>query len=400
MISRWGRFQTLLRRLAGGRLLSINLPRRSVIVLAAGPLLLGLAACSATAETPKPIVAVISHADNRVYTSTFNQTSPSPASTGLGLSSGTTITTGQQSDAVIDLSAGNAAYLESNTTLVLLRLNPAGQGTEADLRLDAGRLLAIMPAGRVHIATPLAQIDLTGGAAVVDYKPGTPGLQDGVFTVSCLAQVCSINSRVFGGDLGRNEQFSISGADLTVAHTQLSADQVAALLDELQYGASVAATLTAWPAGAATVYAVTPTPTLATLATALPSRTLAPALNPAAPTLLASETSTLEPTATPSPSQTPTATRRPAPRATWTPTSTTTSSETLLPSTPTTTPIDTAQPQPPPHPQPSATPPSNPTAIPPSPTPPPSATPVPPSATLPPPTKTLVPPPSKTPPPP
>ena len=391
MTSRRGQFILRLKRTAGG-IDPIIFPGRIVLGLAACTLLLGLAACSSGPETPRPIVAILSRLDNRVYTSTFNQKSPSPASTGLGLSSGTTITTGEQSDAVIDLSAGNAAYLESNTALILLRLNPAVLGTEADLRLDAGRLLVIMPAGRAHIATLLAHIDLVGGAGMVDYKPGTLGLEDGVFTLSCLAQVCMVNSRVFGGDLARNEQLTISGSGLAVARVQLSADQVTALLDELQYGASVAATLAAWPAGAATEYAVTPTrPAAATIA-ALPTRTLAPTLATPTPTSPPSETATLEPTPTP----TPTATRRTIPRATWTATSTTSPSETLLPPTLVTT--NTAQLQIQPPLQPSASVPPSPTAVPPSLTPPPSATPVPPSATLQlPAPKTPLPPPSKTP---
>lgn len=375
MTSRRGQFILRLKRTAGG-INSIIFSDRIVLGLAACALLLGLAACSAGTETPRPIVAVLSRLDNQVYISTFNQKSPSPATTGLGLSSGTTITTGEQSDAVIDLSVGNAAYLESNTAVTLLRLNPAGQGTEADLRLDAGRLLVIMPAGRVHVATLLAQIDLVGGAGMVDYKPGTVGLEDGVFMLSCLAQVCTVNSRVFGGDLARNEQLTITGSGLAVARAQLSADQVTALLDELQYGASVAATLAAWPAGAATEYAVTPTPPEAATVTALPSRTLAPIISTATPTSLPSATATLEPVSRPSP----TATRRTIPRATRTATSTTTPSETLLP--PTLISKKTDQPQIQPHSQPSATPPPSPTTIPPSQTPLASATPVPPSATL------------------
>jgi hypothetical protein len=314
---------------------------------------------------------------------------------GLGLVSGTIITTGEQSDAVLDLGAANAAYLESDTAMTVLRIAAAGQGTEADLQLDAGRLLVIMPGGRARLTTPLAQIDLVGGAALIEFRPGKLGLVDSSVTISCLATVCTVNSRIFGGDLTRREQMSFSNSGLSVDQTQLSEAQVSTLLDELQYGASVAATLSAWPAGAATAYAVTATGTQATAAPALPTRTLAPILSTATPTLAPSGTSTGTSTATSTSTTTPTPTTRRIRPSTWTPTPTMTASATNPPPTP--TPTDTARPQT--HQPPSTTVPASATPIPPSQTPPPSSTSVPPSATqVPPPTKTPVPPPTKTPP--
>jgi len=262
--------------------------------LTAVALVFGLAACRPAVVTPQPITAAISRVDNQVFTTAAGQTKQEPASVGLQLSSGTSITTGEQSGVVIELLTGNGVYVEANTAVTLLRIASGSSGTEVDLGLSAGRLLALMPAGQLRIITDLGRVDVVGGAAMVQYQRGPTGLGDGTLTISCLAIACTVNSRVYGGDLSRNEQVAISGSGLSVDHTQLSDAQLASLLGELSAGAEAAVTLTAWPASAASAPSSTPTFTQTTTPVILPTRTLAPTIS--SPTATASPTDTGTPT--------------------------------------------------------------------------------------------------------
>ena len=262
---------------------------------AASLLVLVATACSAQPAAPTPSLAIVSRADNGVTITTVGRATPLPAGTGTGLPTGATLTTAGQAAATIDFGAGAAVYLQSRTSVTLLRIAALAQGMSVGIQLSTGRLLAVMPGGSLEVSTTQGQVVLNGSASVVEFAPSALGTASDVFTIVCLSGGCSVNARVYSGGLGRSERLSISNSGLTVDKSQLSEADVVALLSSQSGDQAVAVTLTTWPTSDATPVAVTPTLPVALANTALPTRTLVPTRN----------TTTPEPTA--APTETPTA---------------------------------------------------------------------------------------------
>ena len=282
--------------------------RRRVAILAAWLLILAATACDSQPPTPNPVIAVISRVQNGVSITAISHNTPLPASVGMGLPTGATLTTADQAAAAITFGAGQTAFLQARTAVTLLRIASDARGTTAEIQLSVGRLLAVIPGGSLEVSTTLGQVVLNGSAAVVEFAPGALGLASDVFTISCLSGGCSVNARVYSGGLGPRKQLRISNSGLTVDQARLSDADVAALLKADFSDQLVAATLTAWPIGTATPLALTPTPPATAFTTPFLTRTLAPTLSTPTPQPSAADTEALSRTATP----VPTSTRRPA----------------------------------------------------------------------------------------
>jgi hypothetical protein len=259
--------------------------------LAACLLVLVATACQAQPVSPDPVLAMISRVDKTVMVSMVGQAAPIPARVGVGLVSGATVTTADLATAAIDFGAGEVVDLQSQTSLSLLRIATVAQGTDVGTGLNAGRLLAVMPHGSLEVSTNLGEVALGGSVSLVEFTPGTLGSSGDVFTVACLAGNCSVNTRVFNGDLGPGDRLDISNSGLTVAKSRASDNAVAALLATQSVDPGVALTLTAWPTGTGAPWTLTATPSPTVPNTPLPTRTLAPTR----------DTPTPEPTATTTP---------------------------------------------------------------------------------------------------
>jgi photosystem II stability/assembly factor-like uncharacterized protein len=250
--------------------------RRRFRGVAAWSLALVAIACNTQPAAPNPALAVISRAEQGVTLTTVGQPTPLPAGVGMGLPSGATLTTSDSAAAAVDFGTGEAVYLQSRSSVTLLRIASTAQGTSVGIQLNRGRLLAIMPSGSLEVSTPLGQVVLDGSAAAIEFAPSATSPASDVFTMSCLSGGCSANTRVYSGSLGPRDRLSITNSGLAVDQSQFSEADVAALLNFSSGDQIVAATLTAWPTSTGAPYVPTSTVPATLASTALPSATLAP----------------------------------------------------------------------------------------------------------------------------
>jgi len=272
--------------------------RRRFRGLAAWLLILVATACKAQPAASNPVLAVISQAANGVTMTTVGKSAPLPAAAGMGLATGATLTTSDLAAAAIDFGAGEAVYLQARTSMTLLRIASIAHGTTVGIQLNTGRLLAVIPNGSLEASTTLGQVVLNGGASMVEFAPSALGPASDVFTISCLSGGCSVNTRVYSGDLSARDRLAISNSGLVVDKSQLSAAAVAALLDAQSGNQMVAVTLTAWPTSTGAALAPTPTLPATVPSSALQTRTPAPTLGTLTPELPATDTPA-RPTAVP-----------------------------------------------------------------------------------------------------
>jgi hypothetical protein len=323
--------------------------------------LLMLAAACAPAPGPAvPVVAVVHSVENQVITYSTTSATPRPVAAGSGLQTGTTLSTGDHSSAVIGFGEGNAVHLNALTTVTLLRIVQLGTDATVHLQLEGGRLLGSTPGGWLLVETRLAQVSLGDAAAQLEYAPNGFDPHDDILVVRCLMGACDVQSRLGSRTLGAREQLVIANNAMTLVQSELSDAEVGALLKSDGAGVLSAATLTAWPVAQIqpTQPAGTPTPSPTALATATHTPTARPTASP-------TRTPTVFVTATETPTPVPT-TRRPS-TAVTSPSASPTLPPAPPPPTATMTPSSGGPPPPPP---PSATP--NPSATP-------TASPVPPT---------------------
>ncbi len=381
--------------------------RNIIIITLAAVLVVGLAIviASPSGASSNNLSAKLSEIIGIVQVRNGSQASFDPVNNGFLLNEIMQLQTQQESKVRLDLSTGSIVRLGQSTIFSLESQQAGSGGVLSKIKLQVGRLWAVLNGGSLDVTTPAGLASVRGSYMSVWVEAAT-----GTVAVSCLEGHCAYQNAA--GDVEMTSGQKITSSNPNTLPTIEKMDQAdlqswrdncpesAAVIPQvINLLATSTPTLSLTPTSTGTV---TSTPTLSL--SALLTLTAAPPSGPGTgtPALLGSLTATFNAaqtaTLTPRGTITPTSTRGTQPAGVPTNTSAPPGSTPLPTSTSLPGPTTTSLPGPTATslPAPSNTPPPAPSN---TPLPPPTNTPLPPptSTPLPPPTNTPVPPPTNTP---